>query len=194
VKTIHEKHDKIGREADRFGHLIDPSPAKSIEHRPASESMQSQADTKVHRRDPKVSFGRILVPTDLTDDSRQAMNYALYLTKLVAGELILLHFYDESRRHLNLIGVRWGISMLEDESRQREKLYALRDEIRTAHPNTSCYFYIGQPAEEIPKVAREMAVDLTVISSHHLHGSSRWFLGGDAARIISHTICPVLVV
>ena len=84
--------------------------------------------------------------------------------------------------------------MLGDESNQRGRLYALRDEIRALHPNCSCYFYIGDPAEEIPKVARELAVDLTVISRHHLQGWSRWIFGSDAARILSHTTCPVLVV
>ena len=64
---------------------------------------------------------RILAPTDLSTESRKAVNYALLLAKLVEAELILLHFYDEGWRHLSSQGVKRDESMLEDESKQRRK-------------------------------------------------------------------------
>lgn len=90
MNTIHEKHHMIGREADKYGHLIDASLAKGIEQRRMPAPMLTQADTKVSRWYSELHFARVLVPTDLTDDSRKAVNYALNLTKLVGGESILL--------------------------------------------------------------------------------------------------------
>lgn len=194
MNLIREKLEIVGREAERYGHAIEMSPIKNIEQRRMAGPMPERAKRKFASFGPEPRLARILAPTDLSNESRKAVNYALHLAKLVEAELILLHFYDEGWRHLSSQGVKRDESMLEDESKQRGKLYALRNEVRTLYPNCNCYFYIGNPAKEIPKVASEIGVDLVVISSHHLQGASRCIFGGDAERIISHTTCRVLVI
>jgi nucleotide-binding universal stress UspA family protein len=194
VNLIREKLKMVAQEADRYGHLIERSSPKNIEQKQVAGPIPKEANAKGFILGPQPRPVRILAATDLTDDSRKAISYALYLTKLVEGELILLFFYDEGWRHLSSQGVQRDESMLVDESKQRKRLYALRDEVRSLYRNCNCNFYIGNPAKEIPKVASEMEVDLVVISSHHPRGSSHWSFGSDAERIVSHTTCPVLVV
>jgi len=136
----------------------------------------------------------ILAPTDLSVESRQALNYAIYLAELVGAQLTLVHFYDESAPQTSPVGSRCYESMLKEERALENKLYALRDEIRTVHRNCSSHFYIGNPIKEIPKVAKELRADLIVISTHDPHGAFSQIFGSDAERILCHAPCPVLIV
>jgi nucleotide-binding universal stress UspA family protein len=135
-----------------------------------------------------------LAPTDLSVESRQALNYAIDLAELVGAQLTLVHFHDESGPQISPIGSRGYESMLKEERVLENKLYALRDEIRVVYRNCSSHFYIGNPIKEIPKVAKELRADLIVISTHDPHGAFSQIFGSDAERILCHAPCPVLIV
>ena len=143
---------------------------------------------------PPIRVRRILAPTDLSDESREAVKYAIHLAEVFGAQLTLLHFYDERWGHASPTGGRGYESMLEEERTVQNKLYALRDEIRKIYRKCNCYFYIGNPSKEIPEVARELNVDLIVISTHNPQGSARWIFGSDAERILYCAPCPVLIV
>jgi nucleotide-binding universal stress UspA family protein len=181
-------------EADRYGHVKEPTPNPKIAYSNVSEPIPAHQRAAGSDFNPAIRIRRILAPTDLSDDSREAVKYAIHLAELVGAQLTLLHFYDESRRHVNPTGARGYESMLEEERRLKNKLYALREEIRKICRNCDSYFYIGNPNKEIPKVAKELNADLVVISTHNPQGSSRWIFDSDAERILRHAPCPVVIV
>ena len=52
---------------------------------------------------------------------------------------------------------------------------------------------VGVPYQAIVEVARTMAVDLIVITTHGYPGLKRAFLGSTAERVVRHAPCGVLV-
>jgi nucleotide-binding universal stress UspA family protein len=191
---MYENHRIAAPEADRCGHVKEPTPNPKIAYSNVSEPIPAHQRAAGSDFNPAIRIRRILAPTDLSDDSREAVKYAIHLAELVGAQLTLLHFDDESRRQVNPTGARGYESMLEEERTLKNKLYALREEIRKIYRNCDSYFYIGSPSKEIPKVAKELNADLVVISTHNPQGSSCWIFGSDAERILRHSPCPVLIV
>jgi universal stress protein A len=160
----------------------------------AAGTPPSQVKGDRYRTESAFCMKVILAPTDLSVESRQALNHAIYLAELVGAQLTLVHFYDESRPQISQRGSRGYDSMLKEERALQNKLYALRDEIRTVYRNCSSHFYIGNPIKEIPKVAKELRANLIVISTHDPHGAFSQMFRSDAEKILCHAPCPVLIV
>jgi universal stress protein A len=194
LNSMYENRRIAAPKADRYGHVKEFTSDTDIAHGEVSEGIPANQIVTGADFGPAIRVKRILAPTDLSDDSRKAVNYAVHLADLIGAQLTLVHFYDESWRNLNLASAHGGESMLGEQRTLKNNLYALRDEIRKRHRNCDCYFYAGSPSKEIPRVAKELKVDLVVISTHNPQGSSRWIFGSDAERIISHAPCPVLIV
>jgi universal stress protein A len=192
--SVYENHRIAAPEADKYGHIKAPAPNPKIARRKVSEPIRAKQRATGSDFVPAIRIRRILAPTDFSDDSRKAVKYATHLAELVGAQLTLLHFYEERSRHINPTGPRGYESMLEEERTLKNRLYALRDEIRKTYRNCDCYFYIGSSSREIPKVAKELNVDLVVISTDSPEGSSRWTFGSDSEKILSHSPCPVLIV
>lgn len=189
--TTSKGETMAGAESDKYGHIKRSASKTKLGWRMASGSGQKEIGTEPN---PAFCMKVILAPTDLSVESRQALNYAIYLAELVGAQLTLVHFYDESGPQTSPIGSRGYESMLKEERALQNKLYALRDEIRTVYRNCSSHFYIGNPIKEIPKVAKELRANLIVISRHDPHGAFSQIFGSDAEKILCHTPCPVLIV
>ena len=155
-----ENYPMATSEAERYGHVKAPVPNPRIAYRKVSEPIPAKQRATGSDFNPAIRIRRILAPTDFSDDSRKAVEYAIHLAELVGAQLTLLHFYDERWRNVNPTGPRGYESMLEEERTLKNKLYALRDEIRKIYRNCDSYFYIGSPSKEIPKVAKELNADL----------------------------------
>jgi universal stress protein A len=136
----------------------------------------------------------ILAPTDLSIESRQVLHYAIHLAEDFGAQLTLVHFYDERGCQTRATGSRGYESMLKKERASQNKLFALRDEIRTVYRNCNSRFYIGNPIKEIPKVAKELRADLIVISTHDPRGAFSYMFGSNAEKILGHAPCPVLII
>ena len=194
LNSMYESRRIAAPEADRYGHVKEFTSDTDIAHGKVSEAIPVNQIVTGSDFGPAIRVKRILAPTDLSDDSRKAVNYAVHLADLIGAQLTLVHFYDESWRSVNPASAHGCESMLEEQRTLKNNLYALRDEIRKRHRKCDSYFYAGSPSKEIPRVAKELKVDLVVISTHNPQGSSRWIFGSDAERIVSHAPCPVLIV
>jgi len=192
--SMYENHRIAAPEADRYGHVKGFAPKRKIAYGNVSVPIPAHQRVTGSDLNPAIRVRRILAPTDLSYESREAVKYAIHLAEVFGAQLTLLHFYDERWGHASPTGGRGYESMLEEERTLQNKLYALRDEIRKIYQKCNCYFYIGNPSKEIPEVARELDVDLIVISNHNPQGSTRWIFGSDAERIPYCAPCPVLIV
>src|SRR5271166_6131410 len=164
--SMYENHRIAAPEADRYGHVKGFAPKRKIAYGNVSVPIPAHQRVTGSDLNPAIRVRRILAPTDLSYESREAVKYAIHLAEVFGAQLTLLHFYDERWGHASPTGGRGYESMLEEERTLQNKLYALRDEIRKIYQKCNCYFYIGNPSKEIPEVARELNVDKGLLLGH----------------------------
>jgi nucleotide-binding universal stress UspA family protein len=136
----------------------------------------------------------ILVPTDLTIESRQAITYAVRLAKFWNAHLTLLHVYQEPRS----VEYMRGPDVCGERTRQRKysenALELLGKQAKEEYANCGTEFREGALCGEIANAVKELEADLVVIGTH----GNKWFrriaYGCDADAIVRLSPCPVLVV
>lgn len=137
---------------------------------------------------PEFKLKQILVPVDFSECSRKALQYALPLARQFNAGLILLHVLQPYVPIAEMPSQE--MESLEDARRDLEEVQAeagttvvSRVEVRRGAPHT-----------QIIDAAKELDVDLIVISTHGRKGLTRVLLGSTAEKVIRHAGCPVLVV
>lgn len=121
----------------------------------------------------------ILVPTDFTDVSDNAINHAIAVAKTVNGEITLVHivpkksFVDEGKTKLNL----WLERINENNSGV------------TINPMVR----VGTIFEDIGDVAEEIGAELIVMGSHGVRGM-QFISGSRALKVITSSSTPFIVV
>ena len=66
--------------------------------------------------------------------------------------------------------------------------------IRKEYPKTDALLRCGVLAKEIVSVAKDLQVDLIVISTHNYHWFTHLMDGSDAEQVLRHGPCPILIV
>ena len=80
------------------------------------------------------------------------------------------------------------------EAAAAAELRALTDEARGRLGALHEHVVVGKPADEILRLARELAVDLIVVGSHGVDPVAHLFVGSVAERVEHGATCPVTVV
>ncbi|MFN5843891.1 MAG: universal stress protein, partial [Bacteroidota bacterium] len=139
-----------------------------------------------------LNIKRILVPTDFSEISLNALDYAATIAAKDDAEIILLHVYetpDQSSKiklaiDLNEImekGINDKINELKVSNRS---LLSARVTIKVVN---------GKIHSEIQKLADDMKVDLIVMGTHGSSGISdisKMILGSNAYRVVNSCSCP----
>lgn len=141
-----------------------------------------------------ISVKTILVPLDFSRTSMQALNYATPLAKQLNAQIHLMHVQlpDEAcavpgAGHLMR-------ECAESVTFLHEKLAGIQLERPQQFWPENCHIRTGRAYEEICNLARELNVDLIVLSSRGNTGLKRVVLGSTAERVVRFSPCPVLVV
>jgi len=141
---------------------------------------------------------RILMATDFSDYSKEALDYAVYLARNLDADVYLLHvfeppFYPPSGRSLQVPHEihRWITALKEDASK---KLNALIEETNRQDVKTHSIFKEGTPFLEVLKTAGEIPADLIVLGTHGRTGLSHFLMGSVAERVLRKAPCPVFMV
>ena len=120
---------------------------------------------------------RIAVPTDFSEASDRAVEYAAALARRVGASVYLMHVLrDQSHYHL-----------------ARARLAALADRLTAGVPRITLEVRDGAPAESIAEGAVHYGADLIVMATHARSGLSHLLSGSVAERLIRIASCPVLV-
>jgi nucleotide-binding universal stress UspA family protein len=137
---------------------------------------------------------RVLAPTDLSPDGKKAVEYAIALSEHFNSEVTILHVYpapsfNDYPRPVD------GYSVA-DILRQNAQnaLDSFRSEIRQEYPRIDTLLRCGRPEEEIVGAAKDLEVDLIVLSTHNYQWFSHLMHGSDAEGVLRHAPCPILVV
>lgn len=138
---------------------------------------------------------KILVPTDFSDCSKKALQYALPLAQQHHAEIVLLYVAPSPA----YAGGEYGIidcSALNAElcATGEKRLKGLVDEEIHGKVPAETVVRTGSATAEIIDVASKLPVDMIVISTHGYSGLRHVVLGSVAEHVVRHAPCPVLVV
>jgi nucleotide-binding universal stress UspA family protein len=138
-----------------------------------------------------IRIKKILTPTDFSDYSSVATEYARELALKFAAELHFLHVLEVHASSTPTFGGGLAISSLIKESKDKsdEALAELAGET-----GGTCVSVEGQPFLEILRYATQNEIDLIVMGTHGRSGLDHVLLGSVAERIVRKSACPVLTI
>ena len=139
---------------------------------------------------------RILVPTDFSDPSAEALATAMTLAQASGATLDLVHVAVEASFALpppiDVATVPIDITKMME--RVTEGLAA--EERRVVDSGLRCetVMLVGRPDAEIVARAAATHAELIVMGTHGRSGLAHALLGSVAERVVQHAHCPVLIV
>lgn len=143
-------------------------------------------------------FRKILVPSDLSEQSMPGVERAVALARLCNAELILLNVRPEfmSKEEMLLLRVS-AYDFIKDESNAAiAAKKVLEEELRRAGGSQLQHQILlreGDPQDEILATAEEIGCDLIVITTTGRNGLLEHIHGSDAEQLVKETHVPILV-
>jgi nucleotide-binding universal stress UspA family protein len=143
---------------------------------------------------PPMKLERILVPMDFSSASEQALDYAVTLAVKFEARITLIHVVEIIAGPMD---PTYGYVPLDDGplvAASASRLEKIASEKIPAALLESTLGRSGTPYQQITDVAKELNMDLIVISTHGYTGLMHVLMGSTAERIVRHAPCPVLTV
>jgi nucleotide-binding universal stress UspA family protein len=140
----------------------------------------------------RVLLKRILCATDFSDFSNHAIPYGIALAREFKARLYVSHVIDISSAAI------YGEAVFALEEQQtRMTNYAHKEMTRLMGQETLDWeplITVGNPANEIARLAADKQVDLAIAASHGRSGLKRVILGSVTERLMRTLPCPLWVV
>lgn len=143
-----------------------------------------------------ISIKKILFPTDFSENSNHASDYAVDLAQKLGARLYILHVIHELIDTTGFYIPNISLDQLQKDLEQgaeemmnkfcREKMGDFRD-----YESASV---IGLPYIEILNMAKEKGIDIIVMGTHGRTGIDRVLFGSTAEKVVKKAPCPVLTV
>jgi len=130
-------------------------------------------------------FQHILVPTDFTDTSEHALDWAIEMASCLGSSITVMHAYE-----LPVVGLPDAtlVPSAEMEVRladaSREALGKTLDRHKDCGVPIDAVLREGVAWEQINRVADEIDADLVVIGTHGRRGIARALLGSTAEKVV----------
>jgi nucleotide-binding universal stress UspA family protein len=139
---------------------------------------------------------RVLVPIDFSEESLQALDYAIDIGEGFEPEFVVLHALEQLQfaEMGHMYGA--GAQTLIDEQRRaaRTELTALGERLKKRPVRCRTVLLQGTTYRAIVDAAKRLKADLIVMGTHGRTGMSRLLLGSVAELVVRHAECPVLTV
>lgn len=140
-------------------------------------------------------FRRILVPTDFSEPSSRALDYAAALAAGLGAAINLIHVLHDPFT----AQAAWEFYVPESPEVQerkyqdaRARLAALAEGAAARGVPIATEVRLGNPMDEINAAAVDYGSDLIVMSTHGRTGLPHLLLGSIAERVLRTAPCPVL--
>jgi len=138
---------------------------------------------------------RILVPIDLSDCSKKALQYALPLAKQYSAGLTLLFVVlPPAYGTGEYSGIEYAQLEASLKAGGEKELAKLAENEASSEISIDTLVRVGSPAMNIIEAARNLPADLIVISTHGRTGLKHVLLGSVAEHVVQYAPCPVFVV
>lgn len=137
---------------------------------------------------------RILTPVDFSDYSEKALKWAATIAEQWGSRLCLCHIIPQPS-YPSMVG---GADLAKFETGLQNtaetQLQELVDKLQNQSIQTTIRVSLGEPFNDICRIAEEEQIDLIVMGTHGRTGLSHALLGSVAERVVRYAPCPVLVV
>lgn len=146
-------------------------------------------------------FGKMLVPTDNLENSKEAFQYAVDLAKKHGSIISVLHvvnigYLEEAGRYESSyfkLPHGYGENLLEQEKAETDQ-FIKEGSGENQDLRIERHLRKGDPATEILKFAKETAPDIIIMGTHGRTGLSHVLMGSITEKVIRKAPCPVLTV
>lgn len=145
-----------------------------------------------------INIKNILVPTDFSDFSRYALNYAVTFAQTFKAKITLIHVTPERELDsLRQVSTFFEPGQLENllkerESEDRKQLEEFIPPELKKGITVETIHKVGIPFLDIIKTAKQRKADLIVIATHGRSGLSHMLFGSVAEKVVRQAPCPVL--
>jgi nucleotide-binding universal stress UspA family protein len=140
---------------------------------------------------------RILVPTDFSELSLAAMDFASSFSLIYDAPIYLLHVVEEASSTAGIFmadtGFNASLQKL-DIQRAVADLAILNHKKLPSHLDIQPVVRVGNPAAEIVKFAKEAGIDIIVMATHGRTGLAHILLGSVAEHVLRTSGVPVLTI
>jgi nucleotide-binding universal stress UspA family protein len=157
--------------------------AAAKEVRPPSRRRQVQAANMA-------SFKNILLCYDSTLEGRRALLRGAEIAQELGAETHLLavaSVHGGSLVDPSMVAMREQERTIKDVLREGVERLRARGLVATGH------LAYGNPTDQIPRVARNLGVDLIVVGHRPCGVLARWWNGPGNAQLLDHVSCCILV-
>jgi len=162
-------------------------------------SQSKKADTHEEgrstiRKRKWAGFRSVLCAIDFSEHSRQALRYAAMIAQRRHAALTVLYVNDP----LLITAAAVGLHDRELAKRSAHELQKFVSAGLAGHSRTplrvKSEVTIGDPSEEILKVAESRRTDLIVVGTHGLTGVDRLLMGSTTLSLLQRALVPVLAI
>jgi nucleotide-binding universal stress UspA family protein len=148
------------------------------------------------REDTMIAFKEIIVPTDFSEHSLRALDYAVEIAERFSSELKVVYVIEPL---IQAADVAWSsvdfdrLNRAHKDSADRQ-IRALMDERVPKSVAAEFVILTGKPFVEIVRLARADNADLIVMATHGRGAISQILMGSTAEKVVRRAPCPVLTV
>jgi nucleotide-binding universal stress UspA family protein len=141
---------------------------------------------------------RVLVPTDFSKDSDQALGKAVDLARTYGSKIYLLHVIDDEIQQCAIDYCLDNETVSEvfkgSIKHSKKRLSQIIEKAGGSNGiEISQDIKTGNPIEEIIKFQKKNGIDLIVMAPHGRRGIMKSLLGGVAEKVVRMAGCPVLL-
>jgi len=143
---------------------------------------------------------KVLLPTDFSENSRNAIDYALHFYKDIECTFYLLHTYTPTALRIDyILGSPAQVGLGDNWQVETEvQINEFRDELNGTNHNSKHQFIthiaLESLLEEVLKVTTKEGIDIIVMGTQGASGVKSVFLGTKTMNVLKIAACPVLVV
>jgi len=139
---------------------------------------------------------KILIPTDGSDYSHYALEYAVNLCRALEAEVVLVSVVDVRYEMYDAYSEVHAATQMEELIREQVSRSLDRHAAEMIDQGIPVrkIMKVGDVIHELLEVIREEQIDLVVVGTHGRKGLSRFLLGSTTEKLVRSASCPVLTV
>lgn len=138
---------------------------------------------------------KILVPTDFSDLSLAAMEYASTFSIIYDAPISVIHVVDKTPvLGFHTVDLNFETLLRDAEEKARKDLNLFLSRKLPNHRGIHPVVKRGEAYKEIVKFAEEGKFDLIVMATHGRTGLAHSLMGSVAEKVVRHSSVPVLTV
>lgn len=138
----------------------------------------------------------LLVPTDFSDVSKNALKFAIKIAHAMNGKIIIFHTEQPVMIASDMGGFIYPVETEDSESvaALNNKMDALVDFVKQQDVEADKVIQKGFLKDTVENLIEEEQISMVVTGTHGAKGLDAFFFGTNSMDIFEHVKCPVLIV